>query len=69
MPEPSPSNVEELRRRLEKVTRWRKWINENAEDAHGKKELAKAEKKWAKEVARCLAERMRMEEILQGVKQ
>ena len=40
MPKPSPFNMEELRRRLEKVTRWPKWVNENPEDAESKKELA-----------------------------
>ena len=66
MPEPSPSNAAEFCRWLEKVTHWRKWVNENSEDAEGKKELAKAEKKWAKEVVRCLAEGVQPEEI-QGV--
>ena len=68
VPEPSYFNVEQLHRRLEKVTRWRKWVNENPEDAEGNKELAKAEKKWAKELARCLAEGVQREEI-QGVKE
>ena len=56
MPDPSPANAAELCRRLEKVTRWRKGVNENLEDAQGNKELSNAEKKCAKEVARCLAE-------------
>ena len=57
-PPPPPP---ELGRRLEKVTRWRKWVKDNAEDAEGKKELAK-------EVARCLAEEVYPKEI-QGVKE
>ena len=68
MRESSPSNMAELRRRLEKVTCRRKLVNEKSEDAEGKKELGKAEKKWAKEVARCLAEGVQPEEI-QGVKE
>ena len=64
---PSPSNVAQLRRRLEKVACGRKWVNENPEDAEGKKELAKADKKWAKEVARCSAEGVQPQQM-QGVK-
>ena len=60
--------MEQLRRRLQKVTRWRRWVNENPEDAEGKRELAKAKKKWEKEVARCLAQGMQPHEI-QGVKE
>ena len=68
MPDPSPSNVEDLRRRLEKVARWQKWVKENPESSEGKKGLAKAEKKGAKEVARCVAEAVQQEDI-QGVKE
>ena len=45
------------------MTCWQKWVNENPEDAESKKELGKAEKKLAKEVAPCLAEGVQPEEI------
>ena len=68
MPQPSPSSMVQLRRPLEKVTRWRNRVSDNSEDAEGKKELGKAEKKWAKEMARCLVKGVQPEEM-KGVKE